>query len=158
MGRPQKYSPVGREGIGTSTVVRGKGEGGGGAEERRAPQKSEGNGAFNQQAQDPGDDWRRAEGLTISAGGAVSRGHCTNREGTRASEAGTIPGRRLATRRETPDHCGGGHLQSPSTNTRSKYCQPYRSRGEHAHKYRFTGKDSRSSMAPAASQFRADGG
>ena len=28
-GRPQKYSPVGREGIGTSTVVRGKGEGGG---------------------------------------------------------------------------------------------------------------------------------
>ena len=31
-GRPRKYSPVGREGIGTSTVVRGKGEGGGGEE------------------------------------------------------------------------------------------------------------------------------
>ena len=26
-GRPQKYSPVSREGIGTSTVVRGKGVG-----------------------------------------------------------------------------------------------------------------------------------
>ena len=25
-GRPRKYSPVGREGIGTSTVVQGKGE------------------------------------------------------------------------------------------------------------------------------------
>ena len=31
-GRPRKYSPVGREGIGTSTVVRGKGEGGRGAD------------------------------------------------------------------------------------------------------------------------------
>ena len=37
-GQPQKYSPVGREGIGISTVVRGKGEeGGGGGRQRRAP-------------------------------------------------------------------------------------------------------------------------
>ena len=32
MGRPHKYSSVSREGIGTSTVVRVKGEGGGGAD------------------------------------------------------------------------------------------------------------------------------
>ena len=30
LGRPRKYSPVGREGIGTRKVVRGKGGGGGG--------------------------------------------------------------------------------------------------------------------------------
>ena len=42
MGQPRKYSPAGREGIGTSTVVQGKGEGGGGAEERRAPRKPRG--------------------------------------------------------------------------------------------------------------------
>ena len=39
---PRKYSPVGREGIETSTVVRGKGEGGGGAEEIREPRKPRG--------------------------------------------------------------------------------------------------------------------
>ena len=88
--------------------------------------------------------------------GAPSPRHCKNREGTRASEAGTLTGRRLATRRETQDHCGGRRLLSPSTNTRSKYCQPHRSRGGHAHNHRVTGKDNRSSMAPAASQFRAD--
>ena len=62
------------------------------------------------------------------------------------------------TRRETPDNTEGAVSLSPSTDTRAKYCQPHRSRGEHAHNHRFTGKDSRSSMAPAASQFRADGG
>ena len=40
-GTTTKYSPVGREGIRTSTVVRGKGEGRG-TEERRAPRKPRG--------------------------------------------------------------------------------------------------------------------
>ena len=39
--------------------------------------------------------------------GVPSPRHRKNREGTRASEAGTIPGRRLATRRETQYHCRG---------------------------------------------------
>ena len=37
------------------------------------------------QARYPGDDWRQDEGLTTIAGGAISRGHRKNREGTRAS-------------------------------------------------------------------------
>ena len=72
-------------------------------------------------------------------------------------EAGAKPGRRLDTRRETLDNAEGAVSLSPSTNTRAKYCQPHRSRGEHAHNHRVTGTDNRSSMAPAVS-FRADGG
>ena len=45
--------------------------------------------------------------------GAPSPGHRTNREGTRASEAGAIPGRRLATRRETPDNAEGAVSKDP---------------------------------------------
>ena len=48
---------------------------------------------------------------------------------------------------------GGRRLLSPSTNTRAKYRQPHRSGGGHAHNQRDTGKDTRSSMALAASQF-----
>ena len=129
-----------------------RGRGGGGADERQAPQKSEGNQAFNQQARYPGDDWRRAEGLTTSAGGAVSwaphesRGNSgvRGRRDTRAT-----PGNETRDSRQ----CGGRRLLSPSTNTQAKYCQPHRSRGEHAHNHRVTGADNRSSMAPAASQF-----
>ena len=93
-------------------MVRGKGEGGGGADERRSPQKSEGNRAFNQQARFPGDGWRRAEGITKSAGGAVSRWHRTNREGSRASEAGAT---RATPGNETRDSrkCGGRRLLKP---------------------------------------------
>ena len=68
-----------------------------------------------------------------SVRGAPTPGHCTNREGTRASEAGAKPGRRLDTRRENLDNAESAVSLSPSTNTRAKYCQPHRSRGEHAH-------------------------
>ena len=41
-----------------------------------------------------------------------------------------VTGRRLATRRKTPDNAEGAVSLIPSTNTRAKYCQPHRSRGE----------------------------
>ena len=52
------------------------------------------------QAQYPGDDWRRDEGLTTIAGGAVSRGHRKNRVGTRASGRHAT---RATTDKETSD-------------------------------------------------------
>ena len=55
--------------------------------------------------------------------------------------------------RETPENAEGAVSVSPSTNTLAKYCQPHRSRREHAQNHRVTGTDNRSSMAPAASQF-----
>ena len=55
-GRPRKYSPVGREGIGTSTVVRGKGEGGRGRRETGTTEIG-GQSSVHQQARYPGDDW-----------------------------------------------------------------------------------------------------
>ena len=52
---------------------------------------------------------------------------------------------------------GGHRLLRASTYTRSKYHQPHRSGGQ-TPKHRDTGQDTRGSMAPAASQFRADSG
>ena len=73
---------------------------------------------FYQQARYPGDDWRQAEGLTISAGGAVSCGHRTNREGTRASEAGAIPGDAWKAR-----YPGDNNWETPGNKTRdSRQC------------------------------------
>ena len=55
-------------------------------------------------------------------------------------------------RQGTQGHRGGCRLLSPSTYTRAKYRQPHRSGGQ-TPKHRDTGKDTRGSMAPAASQF-----
>ena len=61
-------------------------------------------------------------------GGRQRDGHRNSREGTQSSiEVGTLPGRRLATRRETQDHRGGRRLLRPSTHTQAKYHQPHRS-------------------------------
>ena len=53
---------------------------------------------------------------------------------------------------------GGRRLLRPSTHTRAKYRQPHRLGGQPT-KYRYTGQDTRGSMAPAASQMvRTAGG
>ena len=135
-----------------------KGGGGGGADERRAPQKSEGNRALLSTGTIPGRRLATSRGTHDQCGGRrlpraphKLRGNSgvRGRRNTRAT-----PGNETRDSRQ----CGGRRLLSPSTNTRAKYCQPHRSRVEHAHNHRVTGKDSRSSMTPAASQFRADGG
>ena len=68
----------------TSTVVRGNGEGGGDRRETGTARIERELERSLKQARYPGDDWRRDERLTTIAGGAVSRGHRKNREGTRA--------------------------------------------------------------------------
>ena len=106
-----------------------KGGGGRGAEEIRAPQELRGNLSVQSRRATratTGDETRDSRQLR----GAPSPGHRKNREVTRAFiEAGTLPGRRLTTRRETQDHCGERRLLSPSTNTQAKYRQTHRSGG-----------------------------
>ena len=71
--RPRKYSPVTRENRGTSTVVRGKWEGGGGGrKERRAPQDSRENLSVDEGTLSQAKPTRRVEGLKTIAGGVVS--------------------------------------------------------------------------------------
>ena len=60
----------------------------------------------------------------------------------------------MARRIEDHTTIGGRRLLSPSTNTRTKYCQPHRLGGSTPTIIIGTlGKDNRSSMVPAASQF-----
>ena len=65
-------------------------------------------------------------------GGAERDGHHMNREGTRAvTEADTIPGRRLATRRGTHDHCGGRRLpRAPQESRGHSSVRPARYQGD----------------------------
>ena len=97
-GRPRKYSPVGREGIGTSTVVRGKGGGGGGAEERWAPQesreKSSGHRGRHDTREETGDETRDSRQLR---GAPSPAGTARIERELERSCAGTLPGRRLTT-------------------------------------------------------------
>ena len=103
--------------------------GGGGQKRDRHRNNREGTRAFRSRhatRATTGDETRDSRPLR----GAPSPGHRKNREGTQAFiEASTLPGRRLAKRRETQDHCGGRRLLSPSTNTRAKYRQPHMSGG-----------------------------
>ena len=63
----------------------------------------------------------------------------------------------MARRIEDLKTIGGHRLLRPSTYTRDNYRQTHRSGGQ-TPKHRDTGKYTRGSMAPAASQLRADGG
>ena len=65
------YSSVRRESVGTSTVVRGKGEGGGADRETGTARNEEGNRASTRHA-NPGDACRQDKGIQTIAGGAVS--------------------------------------------------------------------------------------
>ena len=76
-------------------------------------------------------------------------------------QAGTLPGRRLTTRQETRDSrpLRGAPSPKPPHQHLSQVLPYSQVGGEHSHIIIGTlGKDNRSSMAPAASQFRADGG
>ena len=72
-GTTTKILSVGRKGIGTSTVVQGNREGGGGGRRETGTARIERELKRSlKQARYPGDAWRRDERLKTIAGGAVS--------------------------------------------------------------------------------------
>ena len=127
-----------------------------GAEERRAPQESRGNSSGHRVRHDTraatGDETRDSRQLR----GAPSPAGTARIERALERQAGTLPGRRLTTRRETRDSRPLRGAPSPKTLHQhpSQVLPAAQVGGEHAHIIIGTlGKDNRSSMAPAASQF-----
>ena len=137
-------------------VVQGKGEGGrGGRRETGTTRIERELERSSKQARYPGDDWRRDKRLTTIAEGAVSRGHRKNQEGNRAFRGRHAtrakPGDKTRPRDSRP--LRGAPSPKPLHQHPSQVPPAAQVRGGHAYNHRDTGKDNRSSMAPAVSQF-----
>ena len=99
--RPRKYSPVRRESRGTRTVVRVKGEGGGGADRETGTAGIEREVERQRRHAFPGDE-RRDDGLKTRRAPQESRGKSSVNEGMLSR----------ATKDETTDSRPGGHRKN----------------------------------------------